>query len=564
MMRRCFGFVRRYLAVSAVGLTFLWSAIAIALYRRAEAPPGSTVLRIGHWQLEASVRDAIDHMAAEYRRTVNPNVYIVQDAIPEGVYGQWLTTQLLGGTAPDMLEMGLGAPYHLLVQYYNRYFVPLTPYIDRPNPHNRGSVLEGVPLRSTFKDGMRTSYIEELQEYMNIPLSQFGVRVFYNKDLLKQLTGRDEAPGDYRTFLAVCERIAACTAPDGKPYVPIASSRYHFTMWESMLFDPLTYNVREVADFNRDGFVSVTELYAAFKTGRLTFEHPAIAARFRMMREVTSYFQTGYTGLTRDEAVFLYAQSRAVFISSGTWDAASLVRQAEGKFEAGIMDFPRPAPDDPVYGDVVAGPAYERPQGGFPFGITRSCEHPDIALDFMLFMASRDRNEELNRIIGWIPSVTETHMPELLESFAPNLRGVYKCVNFHLGGETWIRWRQLYTLYQVQQISYEDLAAEFAPFYIEQGAKDFEESNRDWRRALHRNELLLAGIRGAAMLQPPAAARSSWIKYRNLTIGRMIFRELGQRAQERLVSGDHRLPEAGPYEYSAEVLARVRCRVERR
>ena len=47
----------------------------------------------------------------------------VQDAIPEMVYGQWKTTQLMGGTAPDMIECGLGIPYHLLVQYYNRQLI---------------------------------------------------------------------------------------------------------------------------------------------------------------------------------------------------------------------------------------------------------------------------------------------------------------------------------------------------------------------------------------------------------------------------------------------------------
>jgi len=159
-------FIQSYFAFLAIAVAFVMASVSIYMNRQEQAPEGAIVLRIGHWQLEGSVRDALNLMAERYRKEVNPNVYIIQDAIPEMVYGQWLTTQLMGGTAPDMLEMGIGVPYHLIVQYYNRYFVPLTPYVDRTNPHNRGTSLESTPLRSTFKDGMRNSYIEELQEYM--------------------------------------------------------------------------------------------------------------------------------------------------------------------------------------------------------------------------------------------------------------------------------------------------------------------------------------------------------------------------------------------------------------
>jgi ABC-type glycerol-3-phosphate transport system substrate-binding protein len=557
-------FLRRYSALLVIGGTFLWAAGAILFYRREQAPPDAIVLRIGHWQLEASVREALDEMAERYRREVNPRVRIIQDAIPEMVYGQWLTTQLMGGTAPDMLEMGIGVPYHVLVQYYNRYFRPLTPHVNAPNPYNAGTSLDGVPLRLTIKDGMRNAYLEEMQEYMSIPLSQFGVRIFYNRDLLRALTGLEQAPDDYRAFLAACETIGARTAPDGKPYVPIASSKYHLTsMWEPMMFDPVTYPLHREADFNRDGFVANYELYVAFRTGRVSFQHPAVEARYRMLREISSHFQTGYTGLTRDEAVFLFAQERAVFISTGTWDARSLEQQARGQFEVGVMDFPLPTKDDPVYGPIIEGPAYERPMGGFPFAITRTCKHPEVALDFLLFLAGRDNNEALNRMIGWIPSTRDTAMDPLLEAFEPHLVGVYSCLNLFLGGETWVRWLQMYSLYQVQQINYETLAAEFEPFYKEQGLKDFEETARDWRRGMHNNELFLAGLRADALTAPDAAAaESAWVKYRTLTAGRQVWPEINHAKEIKLVRGELAVPESAPYEHGPAVLERVRLRLK--
>lgn len=553
-------FLGKYFALIMIALVYLWSMVAIAVYRAAEAPADAIVLRIGHWQLEASVREMFEEMAKQYRE-INPNVYIVQDAIPEMVYAQWATTQLMGGTAPDMLQVGGMIPHHLLVQYYNRYCERLTPYVNEPNPYNKGTSLEGVPLRSTFKDGMRGAYVEEMQEYISVPLSQFGVRVFYNRDLLRELTGLDEAPEEYRAFMAVCEEIKRHKDADGKPYIPIASSRYHLPMWEAMMLDPLTFGIMRVADFNRDGFVGNNELFVAFKTGRIDFMHPSIRLRFQMLWELSEQFQAGYTGLTRDEAVFLFAQERAVFMTTGTWDARSLQEQADGKFEIGVMDFPRPTRDDPEYGIVMEGPLYERVQGGFPFAIVRTSKHPEIALDFLLFLAGKRQNEELNRIVGWIPSVVDTELDPLLAAFDPNLKGVYGNFNVNLGGETWIRWLQLYSQFQIHQLSYEDLASTYEAFYKEYGLKDLNEQNKDWRRGMVNNEQFLAGIRSLALQAKGADAESQWIKYRTLTAARQIWPEINRARQDRLLERGPELDAVGPYEYSPEVLDRVRKRL---
>ncbi len=563
MMHRLFTFLKTYFALIVVGLTFLWSALMIAVYRNRHTPPGAIILRIGHWQLEASVRDAINLMAEEYRK-LHPNVYIVQDAIPESVYGQWVSTQLMGSTAPDILQVGGSLPGNIWLSYYNRYFMPLSRDVYRPNPYNKGTELEETPLRQTYKDGMRTAYVDEMQEYISIPLSQFGVRIFYNKDLLKQLTGLDEAPHNYRAFLEACKKIGAQTNSTGNPYIPIAGSGYHISMWEGMMFDPLTYGAVRRADFNRDGFVGNDELYVAFKTGRINFKFPAFEARFRMLREVTDHFQTGYTGLTRDEAVFLFAQQKAVFMTTGTWDARSLQQQAEGQFEVGVMDFPLPDKDDPYYGKIVEGPIFETPGTGFRFGITRTSQHPEIALDFMLFMASQKQNEELNKIIGWIPCILGTQMDPFLEAFDPHLEGVYGAMNLWLGGETATKWVQMASLYQVGQISYEDMAAEFEPFYIQNGLKDFMEQQRDWRRGMIQNERFLAGIRAKALAAEGDEATSAWVKYRALTKDRQIWSELSRSRQVKLLEQGPDLTSVGPYEYSPEVLQKVRERVQRK
>ncbi|HBA83027.1 MAG TPA: hypothetical protein DCZ95_02930 [Verrucomicrobia bacterium] len=561
-MHKLFGFIKQYFALIVVFATFAWSATMIAVYRSQTTPPGAVILRLGHWQLEASVRDAIDLMAEEYRK-IHPNVFLVQDAIPEGVYGQWVSTQLMGGTAPDILQVGANLPGNIWLSYYNRYFVPLSREVYRPNPYNKGTKLEDTKLRQTYKDGMRTGYVDEMQEYMSIPLSVFGVRIFYNKDLLKKLTGLDEAPRNYRDFLAACQKIESQTNEFGNFFVPIAASQYHVAMWEGNMFDPLTYGAIRRADFNRDGNVGNDELFVAFKTGRIDFDFPPYAAKFKMMREVTDHFQTGYTGLTRDEAVFLFAQQKAVFMTTGTWDARSLQQQAQGQFEVGVMDFPLPTKDDPFYGPVVEGPLFETPGTGFRFGITRTSRHPEVALDFMLFMASQKQNEELNRIIGWIPCIIDTQMDPFLEAFDPHLEGVYGAMNFILGGETTTKWEQMLSLYRVNQISYSDMVAQFSSFYLDRGLKDFLEQQRDWRRGMVQNERFLAGIRAKALAATGDEAVSAWVKYRALTKDRQVWSELNHSRQLQLMEKGPDAKAVGPYEYSPAVLAKIKERVKK-
>ncbi len=551
------GRLKAALPVVVILAAFVWASVSIVLSRQEEAPAGTITLRLGHWQLETGVRDAFNELARDYER-IHPNIRIVQDAIPESVYGLWTTTQLIGRTAPDLMEIGLGLPAFVLVGYQGRYFVPMTSLVGKPNPYNKGTPLEGVPLRQTFKDGMRSAYVPELQEYMKIGLSQFGERIFYNRTLLKQLTGLDAAPTEYRKFLAVCAQIKAKKMPDGKSYTPIASSKYHLWMWEGLMADILTYPAIDKLDFNRDGTVDQFEHYVAFKTGRMTFDHPAYKARFRMFSEIADNFNPGWSGLSRDEAVFLFAQSRAVFISTGSWDSRLLEAQANGRFQIGVIDYPLPKADDPEYGPFVRGPVYETPWTGFPFGLTRTSKHPEEAIDFLLYLSSQPVNDKFNRIIGWIPAVVGTKMDPMLANFEPHLEGVYGVMNFVVGGNTWVKWTQDYSLFQIGQISYEELGKRFGPYYADQGVKDYAEGQRDWRRTIQVDEEFLAGVRGMA-LTAGADAASWWIKYRALTATRLVTPEVVHARQDRMVEAGPDTGAVGPYEYSPEVLKRIRA-----
>ena len=561
--------VRERFALLVLVGAFIWSAVMIATRRTAETPKGVSVIRIGHWQLEGGVRDGFNKLADEFSklpaiRAKYGQVRIVQDSIPESIYPQWVSTQMMGGTAPDLLEIGMGLSPPIWLAYQNRYFFSLSDLAASPNPFNVGTPLEGMPLKNTFSDGMRSGYQEELQQYMRVPLSRFTARVFYNKDLLKKLTGLDHPPADYRGFLDVCQKIAACTNDRGQPYIPISSSKYHVGMWQGGTCDPLTYPLLFQADFNRDGSIGNDETFVGFRKGVLSFDSPPIKARFRAVRQLNQQSQTGFTGLTRDEAVFPFAQQRAVFISTGTWDVSSLVEQANGKFSVGVMNFPHPTPDDPEYGKFIYGPNFDPANQGFPFGVTRFSKNPDLAKDFLLYLSSAEGNRKLNEAIGWIPSVIEVPLPPLLRDFKPVNQGVYPAMNLEIGGDTSVRYQQLFSQYQNdEKFTYDDFAKQFGKFYETKGLQDWQEQQRDWRRSVLVDERWLTAMRGEAMLAAGDAAQPDWIRYRIFTAGRLVSPDIRHAIQQQLVVQGPS-DAVGPYEYRPEALARVRADLKKR
>jgi raffinose/stachyose/melibiose transport system substrate-binding protein len=555
-MRRFLSTWKSGLPWFVIGAVFCWAAVTIAMRGSQEAPRDVVTIRLAHWQLEAGVRDGLAEAATEYEK-LHPNVRIVQEAIPETTYGQWMSTQLMGGTAPDIVQAGM-VEGHLMTAFFTRYFVPLSRYVTRPNPYNAGTDLEEVPLIRTFKDGMRRSFIDETQEFMTIPLALTGVRLFYNKPLLKKLTGLEEAPTDYRAFLEVCRKIRAQQQPNGQPYVAIAGSRFHYTRWDESLIKPLTYLAAREIDFNRDGRFSKEEMLLGFASGKISFAHPAYEASFKMVREITREFPSGWSGLTRDEALFNFAQQKAVFLATGTYEAEGIREQAAGKFELGLMDFPLPAKSDPEFGPIVQGPRYENPEGSMPMAVTRTSKHPDIAVDFLLFLASRQQNEEFNKRLKWIPIIAGAKIDPYIKPFEPTLEGVFPAFDPTIGGESFIKWSQLFSLYQIDQISYEDMATEFGRFFTTQGLEDFREFLRNRRRSQIQDEQLAVGLRSSAQLKSGKEAEADWIKYRNVVVSRQLAGDQTLLNEGLIFTDPDALKQQSFYQYTAKALENVR------
>jgi raffinose/stachyose/melibiose transport system substrate-binding protein len=383
---------------------------------------GKEVIRLAHWQLEAGPRQAIDALIADYE-AMHPGVRVEQIAVPPRGYAAWLRTQLVGGTAPELVQVGWGVPG--LNDLLARYCTPISAWVMQPNPYNDGTELEGVPWRDTVVDGMSATMVfsQELQEYYSVPLSMFTVRVYYNRDEWRRLFGERPVPGTYEEFAELCEELAGLTNAEGKRWIPIAGARFSGWTLLNRLFASQTQRFdRRFSPGGNFGSTSF-DLGIRFLAGEWTYRDPALQAALGLVRDVSRFMQAGFLQVEPGDALFQFLQQRAFMTLDGSYNVTSLADNA--RFALGVFELPIPMAGHREFGREVIGPVSEATIGAeFPLALTQAAPHPERAMDFLRFLASRPGNAKFTELSGWLPSVLGVPMSERLEPFRPRVRGV--------------------------------------------------------------------------------------------------------------------------------------------
>jgi hypothetical protein len=485
-----------------LGITFLWSAQrALRPAAKVAEADGRITIRFAHWQLEGGLRETLDHLSREYER-LHPDVRIEQIAVPERVYSQWRTTQLVGGTVPDLVSLGRGMTDETLA----RYFVPLTEHVESPNPYNRGTALEGLPLRETFIDGLESwiTYNQNLLEYYGVSLSTFTVRVFYNRTLWREVLGDTPPPEDFEEFLSICDRVRDFAEREGRPLIPVAGSRDNAPVLIGRLFSSQTQRLKQRLDMLHELKPTSAQVALGLLRGDWSLDDPAVGRALEISRVAGLNFQPGYTQLGRDDASFYFVQGRALMIATGSWDSTSFRQQAG--FEIDAFSIPIPGRDHPRYGAHILGPSSESNSStGLAFGISRSSPHFDRAFDFLLFLASQPVNAEFSRRSGWLPSVTGITPPAEIRPFLPHTEGYVPGFTFAQFGPDSARVNSVHTNKLVSPAGSVDdfreaLAAEL-PAAIR---RDLGRMVRDSMLNIGRQDLLIAGEAGLSRIDVDA------------------------------------------------------------
>jgi len=381
--------------------------------RPAAATPGRApvVIRFVHWQLESGMREAFDVIARRYM-ALHPEVRVEQFAVPGNVYSQWLRTQLVGDDVPDLISFH--STDQSQVALLPRYFQPITRWVDEPNPYNAGTPLAGVPWRLTFIDGgrNRATYIDQYRNYYAVGLSAHTMRMFYNRDLLVAITGRDEPPQNFREWLALGAKVRAY-----RPGLVHVAGAHDNTLWlmptmvNQALGRWLLASDRELR-FATSSF----DFYRDMLEGRWNLRSPPMQAALRLMESFGREMSPGFLQQHRDSAMRSFLRGEAFSIPNGTWDYPTM--RATANFRIGAYHVPLPTADDPDYGAYALLPASD---GGFasalPFYLTRRSRHPEVAIDFLRYVTSFDGNRRFSQASHWMPSVEGVEIEPELQPF---------------------------------------------------------------------------------------------------------------------------------------------------
>lgn len=410
----------------------LWTALAVVFafcawhvarvsYRPDQPADSRRVVRIGHLMLHSGIREALQAVIDEYERR-HPDVHVVQVPVPERAYPQFLRTQLVAGTAPEIMQ--IGAHFTGMDELRARYFEPISTLVEEPNPYNVGTPLAGRRWRDTFLDGLENgeAYSAPLRHYYGIPLAVGGVRILYNADLLREVTGGAALAHTYPELFALCEATEAHSRRTGKAVVPFAGSRLSALFLMSPLFS--TVNQKLYYELATDHTLRVTEwdYGLTYLQGKWNFDVPSIRLGYALAREMARYQKPGFYQLNTSDATLQFLQGQAVMIVTHVLDVANL--KAQAGFAIAAAPIPALTRDDPVYGAGVLGPVTEiDTKAAANLGLIRGAPQRDAALDFLRFLGSQPGMEIFCARSNWLPSVEGVKVPEWMDALRPQQSG---------------------------------------------------------------------------------------------------------------------------------------------
>ena len=368
-------------------------------------------IRFGHWQLETGLREAFDVVARRYME-LHPDVRVEQLAVPGAVYRQWLSTQLAGGTVPDLVSFD--STDLSLVAQIPRHFEVITRWLEEPNPYNTGTPLEGVPWRETFIDRgrNRATYLDQFRNYFAVGLSSHTMRMFYNRDLMKEITGREDPPRNFREWLELGQKVRA-----HRPGLTHVAGARDFLVWlmPSLVNQSLSRWLGR-SDYGLRFATTTFDFFGDHLAGRWDLRTPAMQQALQIARAFGGEMPSGFLQIDRNSALQSFLRGEALCVPSGTWDYPTM--RATATFAIGGYRLPLPSPDDPVYGGLALLPVSDGSVStALPFYLTRQSMHKAEAVDFLRFLTGMEGNRLFSQASHWMPSVEGVPIAPEMEPF---------------------------------------------------------------------------------------------------------------------------------------------------
>ncbi|MGJ3244333.1 MAG: hypothetical protein ACFE0O_15435 [Opitutales bacterium] len=496
-MAKSFKINTNWIALVLLSIAYIFSAVRVyIIHQRVDTGEpekiveagGKKFIRVTHWQLEPGFREGLQAAMDIYNQlphVQDANVEVIQLAVTERVYNQFMNVHLISGTAPDIAAKGMTSL--ITGTSVAKFYMPLGELINEPNPYNApeylpdridpelADYLGSAPWRETFVDGMEGGWDDTMQEYYAVPIASWGPqRFYYNTRLLKKVKAfaleayrretrptwmqqvwlrkedgqplgylkpdpevaewlaNDTLPQSLGHLFLYCRAVQAYAEANNLPdLVPIAGSSYSANNPAERYPVPFQAELLQESGIDLDGSFGVDQLesIAGFQTGKWSFESPPIKAYWELTKEFTKFFPAGFLGLDREQANRRFVLGNAAIITSGGWDAGSIFRGArqhsdpEDRFAVRVGAPPMPAPGERWYTYYAGRSSEANSNVGVPLAVNKATPHPDWALDFLKFVTSFTINEAFTNEAGWLPGIVGTEPVEEMRAFKPISEG---------------------------------------------------------------------------------------------------------------------------------------------
>ncbi|TBL78617.1 ABC transporter substrate-binding protein [Paenibacillus thalictri] len=340
----------------------------------------------------------------------NPNVKIALQLQNFGGVEQhraWVTTQLIGGTAPDVFTTRYIWDQEDLKK---DLLLDLTPYYSKKSAQLGDKTWEDV-----FPKSVLQRLIGDNKTYASVPTSIDSVRVLYNKDLFAK-AGIQAVPKTWNEFLDAQEKLKKSgVTPFGFPNTKPGDYNYSWT--SRILTEELIAGQYDKMDVNQSGFIEMNEYVRAVDTGMVDITKSPYKDVFPIIKDWSKYWEKGFNGVDFNTSSDMFLRGEVAMIMRTSGQSKEIYESKAKKFE--VAAFPLPYLTKENHPDAV-GKLMEI--GGVPAGNlavpkTIKPDKVDAAVDFMAYVTSSKIQGKLAEKLYRTPATATADIPDNLKGF---------------------------------------------------------------------------------------------------------------------------------------------------
>jgi raffinose/stachyose/melibiose transport system substrate-binding protein len=333
--------------------------------------------------------------------------------------GEWLTTQLIGGVAPEIISMNAEAAWPNVDK---GWYMPLDEYMERPNPY--------IPGNERWIDSFKNQALVGSKRAANgklycVSMDIVETGIFYNKTLLRKLGFSDEemAPQTWEGMMDMLRRVQ-----ESNPRLtPMTATGNLASDWgQDIIFEMLYHDILPVMDIlpsrpDAEGYLGhyldPAEFGFLFTKGFFTRADPRWREMNRMLYE---WRQVWARELKYSNPERLFLTDRMAWYWSGSWFIRRMATDPHINFDWGVTYLPTITKETSPFGSgtqatVIGGAAIQ-------LHITNSAKinnNLDACVDYLMYLTAPQNIERLaSEALVFIPNVNGAKMDERLQPFS--------------------------------------------------------------------------------------------------------------------------------------------------